>query len=233
MHSVHFILVHERELDSIKDFDWKVKVADSLYPDNYPEDGDTWHDWWEIGGRWSNEYEDIAKSVWPNEWPNKYVLPVGEYRAEATKKIETVLGWQQREIDSVRRTIQGGDLPADYVSDWYVGQEVSAADRKRWQEMQDKDHREFKQLLTPGVTLEEYSEENAYSLASYKLRMFCKLIDGDWFSDSHFYDCVSRTANPTRFLQFLRGEDNNFTPRYSDATYNINDLYLVVVDFHS
>lgn len=229
MHSIHYILIHKTGVDNLQDVKWDEEVGNRI-----GGDGNNWFDWYSVGGRWGEQLtEKIGKNIWPNELQHKHVFRVGEYRDIALSEIETVMGWQQAEVDEVRRKFTNSPIPNDFVpSMWLSDKPPTAQDRLKWQTKQDEEHVSFSDLLDPSMSVSElHHKHGAFNWAAWQMKKMLEILAGDWNSDSHFYDCTASTANPTQFLDFLRSDAQEYT-EYSTPI-NINDLYLVVVDFHS
>jgi hypothetical protein len=222
MHTRHYIVLHRPNID-IATADWEAQVARQI------SNEDDWHDWWVLGGRWEDELtEKVGKTIWPNALPHKHVLPVGEFRAQALGIVEQTLREQNNEINEVRRLINNTPLPHDYVPDMWGGKPPTAAHLADWQARQDKEHPDYAALFDESKGLEEL--DKTYNFAAWRVSRMLKIIRGDWCPDSYFLDTTRGTANPTKLAQFLRGTDESYT-QYSTPIH-INDLYIVVVDFH-
>lgn len=185
-----------------------------------------WSDWYQIGGRWNNEFEerfpDIASSL-----KDGNVLPVWEHPSQAIEVLQGVVKRQDRAFLEARDALAGNPVAVSDVSGHIFGLPIadSVDAARRISESNRKHSQEWNAILS-SPTLE--AAQQSFSLSTHYAQRLVALIDSVWNPDSAFYDGISHSTNPHYLLQSLTGK----APNNSEYPPQGAPLYLVTVDFH-
>jgi hypothetical protein len=211
MHVVQFILVEASNGSAA------LQAADEAATNA------SWSDWHDIGGRWqdyfASTFSDIAAQL---EEPT--VLPVWDYPVEAQHILDDVAKRQDRVFLECRDALVGNAVAAADVAGHIFGLPVADSEgtAARITAENQRNADEWKRILQAS-SLTEASAIGFMSL--YHARRLVNIIDGNWDSDSGYYDTISYSCNPKYLRDVLTGEHS--------ADYRSgSQLFLVVVDFH-
>lgn len=218
MHSVQFGLLRlakPNEEMTKSDSD----IADMIYELNGKE-GNQWSDWCEVGGRWSDMFEEerFSRHVWPNKMEHSYMIKVNEENLDLVIESLTMANeWREQEFTDLQTRFKGIN-----------GKEL------------------VNSLLDTDVTLEKLLFEVNMSPTSrdlylnrYLLRTMLSFLEGDWIPDSKFFyynehimndgevGWESILTNPIPVKNLLTDPETR-----SEMLKKLDGYYIVLMDFH-
>lgn len=218
MHVVQSILVEEPGLDpAMIGEDFSIDVPEG------------WWDYYSVGGRWDGYFGEKHGDVWPalREHPN--VIPVAEFPDAALRELEAVVARQDHAFLSARNNLTGSVVGVADLDGHVFGFPVAPSEEIA--ERMTQSHRQMAAawagVLQAGSLIEAREVPNN-GMAAYYARNMIRLLDGEWFADSGFYDRVAGGALPRYLMDALRGD----TSAASYYPKDFKDLFLVTVDFH-
>lgn len=186
-------------------------------------DNSGWSDWHEVGGRWNDAVAQRFPDIAPN-LENGNVLPVLEYSTEARQLVSDIRRRQNESFLETRDALAGNTVAVSDIPGHIFGLPVSdsATTAQRISESNRKHAAEWQDILSAS-SLDEV--QNTFSMATYYARRLAQIVDGEWNSESAFYDALGWSCH-TRDL----GEaiENPAHPYRNGGRH----LYLVVIDFH-
>jgi hypothetical protein len=187
--------------------------------------GESWYDWYEIGGRWSGIFnQDPIHARLADDTVD--VLPVKGNEAAVLRALDAVRGYANHEFASLRHAILGSTvLPAGHDGDILGIATASTAEQAdRMTEYNRKQADGWSQILACD-TLTDAQEAVQRTFSTYAVSQFLELVQGQWGSANAFYNTVTRTAKIDEFARLVRTPDERIRDIY-------DSLALVAVDFH-
>jgi hypothetical protein len=209
MHVVHLLAVTAESAEDA------IKIVDSNL--GATEEGSTWWDWYEIGGRWDGFLGEFSEGA-------TNVLCCTD-KEGARKALEWVARSQNYAWREVRDLMTGRQVSPDEAPEYIFGIPTGSSpeQRQHWADRTSEQNAESKELLDQMLASDEVPNPGWGGgvgwLVPWRIKQGMKLAQGEWYSDSHFWDVEAYTARPDEVLDGL-----------DDGT--ADSTYLVVVDFH-
>lgn len=227
MHVLHLILI---DVDS--ETFTKNHVHD-IIETNISDTVESWFDYYEVGGRWSDYFEELATEHSETlNTPATYMLPYKGNESLFLKALNVASRSQNRAFMEARDRLSGGVVALADHSEGVFGIQTttSSEESERLTKFNKKISKEWQQVLK-SESLEQLRTESPFNMGIYYAKQLTKIVDGQWFSDSFYYDFLDYSTDPSIVRKVLTAQTDKERPTLSEI-YDNKNLVLVAVDFH-
>jgi len=182
-----------------------------------------WSDWHAVGGRWNDAIAQRFPAITPT-LSDGNVLPVWEYPNEARDLIADICRRQNESFLETRDALAGNMVAVSDIPGHIFGLPVSdSVDTARRISESNLKHAADWQNILSASTLDE--AQSTFSMATYYARRLAQIVDGEWNSESAFYDAIGWSCHTRHLSEAISDPAHPYRA-------GGQSLYLVVIDFH-
>lgn len=218
MHTLQLFLIQNPEVISRESIGAVISEA-------LENSGSYWHDYYILGGRWDDYFQEIAKEEQISlNLEYDFVLPYKNNEKLFEACIKDIERIRNRNFLEFRDHITGAPVAHADHNQGVFGMQTRS-DAKAAQRISDanKDSANEWQRVLKSTSLQTAQEGSYFNMSLYYAKKLIQLIEGEWNSDSHFYDTTRDVNDLYELMDYFRA---------GDADQAFENTSLVVVDFH-
>ena len=229
MHVVQLFLINYEDILNAG-YESKTAVHDKISTtiSDLTNDGSSWFDYYDFGGRWDDFFPQLAKENNLNfNNPTSWILPYKNNENLFEVALKEIVGYQNKTFIELRDRITGGAVAISDHNEGVFGIQTRSdpAVAQRITEGNKASAKEWEHTLK-AKNLKDARESSTFNMGMYYTKRFIQLVENEWNDDSHYYYAfLGSGTNP----QIILDKQNSYLQIREE---DLQKSALIALDFH-